>query len=54
MPAPLMSHCIPHAPLAQISPLPQGVPSATLLHAEVLVPGWQLSQALLGLGALTA
>jgi len=47
-----MSHCVPHAPLEQTWPLPQPVPSVTLLHAVVLVPGWQLWQALFGFGVV--
>jgi hypothetical protein len=35
----------------QISPAPQLVPLAAVLQAEVLVPGWQLWQALLGFDA---
>ena len=32
--------------------MPQPVLSAMLLHVDVLVPGWQLWHALVGLGAL--
>ena len=41
---PPMSHCEPHAPLAQTCPLPQLVPSATSVHPVVLDDGWQTSQ----------
>jgi hypothetical protein len=34
--------------------LPQPVPSAMLLHVDVLVPGWQLWHALFGLAVLPA
>jgi hypothetical protein len=32
----------PHVPALQTSPDPQLVPAATLVHAVVLVAGWQL------------
>jgi hypothetical protein len=45
---PPMSHCVPHAPPEQTCPLPQTVPFAIALHADVLVPGWQLWHASVG------
>jgi hypothetical protein len=36
-----------HAPVLHTLPEPQLVPSAALVHAEVLVPGVQISQPLL-------
>ena len=35
-----MLHWVPHAPPAHTCALPQLVPSPTLLHTEVLLPGW--------------
>jgi hypothetical protein len=35
-------------PTLQTSPVAQLVPFATLVHAVVLVPGWQVSQAFVG------
>jgi hypothetical protein len=35
-------------------PVPQPAPLGTLVHVEVLDPGWQLWQALAGLGAPVA
>jgi hypothetical protein len=37
-----------HAPVWQITALPHEVPSFTLLHIDVLVPGWHDWHALLG------
>jgi hypothetical protein len=38
----------PQLPALHTSPTPQLVPVATLLHAVVLVAGWQLWHAVLG------
>jgi hypothetical protein len=38
-------------PALQTSPAAQLVPFATLLHAVVLLPGWQFKQALVGFAA---
>jgi len=39
-----MKHAEAHAPALHTSPAPHPVPSATLVHAAVLLPGWQLWQ----------
>jgi hypothetical protein len=39
---PPTKHPAAQAPALQMSPVPQLVPAATLVHAVVLVPGWQL------------
>jgi hypothetical protein len=51
---PPMSHCVPHCPALHTCPLPHAVPLAMLLHAVVLVPGWQLSHGSLGSSAADA
>ncbi len=51
---PPMSHCAPHAPATQMSASPQLVPSASVAHALVVVPGWQLWHSLFGLTAADA
>jgi hypothetical protein len=49
-----MKHPEPQVPPLQTSPVPQLVPSAALLHTDVLVAGTQLWHALFGLGASRA
>jgi hypothetical protein len=49
VPPTAISHSFPHFPLTQISPAPQFVPSATLLHVEVLAVGRQAWQTFAGL-----
>jgi hypothetical protein len=46
-----MKHPGAHVPALQTEPAPQLVPFASLVHAEVLAPGWQLWQALPGSAA---
>jgi hypothetical protein len=43
-----MTHPAPQLPAVQISPVPQPAPSARLVHAVVLEPGWQLWHGLAG------
>jgi hypothetical protein len=43
---PPMKQSAEHVPPLQTSPEAQLVPSARFVHAVVLTPGWQLSQAL--------
>ncbi len=43
-----MSHCVPHAPLAQTWPLPQLVPSDSVPHPEVLTSDSHVWHALFG------
>jgi hypothetical protein len=46
IPVPLMSHCALHAPLSQMSPVPQLVPLDVRVHAVLLAPGLQVSHPL--------
>jgi hypothetical protein len=41
---PPMSHSAPHTPMTHSCPMPHPVPSVALLHAVVLLAGWQLWQ----------
>ncbi len=43
-----MSHSAAHVPPAQISPPPQLVPSAPVVHDDVLAPGWHVWHAFAG------
>jgi len=49
-----MSQSLAQVPALQIFPAPQAVPIATLLHAVVLTPGWQLWHEFSGFAAFEA
>jgi hypothetical protein len=51
---PLMKQPAAQAAELQTSPVPHAVPLATLLHAVVLVPGWQLWHGSFGSSAADA